>query len=146
MKFITKTILTSLFYCIGIVGYSQVGINTSIPLSTLDVNGNLSVKVVNLNGGPSGSWTIINDGVYLSLSPSGLNIEFALPDPTTVPGRTYYIRNITDFDTAKLYTQGGKLLFPKDSKIGVNPLLMPPNAQNKSIVVISDGVNWTFFN
>ena len=128
------------------LGYSQVGINTIVPQSTLDINGNLSVKVVNLNGGPSGSWTTISDGIYLSLTPSGLNVEFALPDPTTVPGRMYYIRNITDFDTAKLYTQGGKLLFPNDSKTGVNPLLMPPNAQNKSVIVVSDGLNWTYYN
>ena len=125
---------------------AQVGINTSIPLSTLDINGNLSLKVVNLAGGPSGSWTLINDGIYLSLTPSGANDEFALPNPTTVPGRVYYIRNITDFDTAKLYTTGGKLLFPKDSRVGINPLVMPPNAVHKSVIVISDGLNWTYFN
>jgi len=125
---------------------AQVGINTIAPLSTLDINGNLSVKVVNLNGGPSGNWTVISDGIYLSLSPSGANVEFALPDPTTVPGRVYYIRNITDFDTAQLYTAGGKLLFPKDSKVGVNPLAMPPNTANKSIIVVSDGSNWTCYN
>jgi hypothetical protein len=146
MKPTAKILLICVFSCLGIIGYSQVGINTVTPISTLDVNGNLSVKVVNLNGGPSGSWTVINNGIYISLTPSGLNDEFSLPDPTTVPGRIYYIRNITDFDTAKLYTQGGKLLFPKDSKVGMNPLLMPPNAQNKSITVISDGINWTFFN
>lgn len=146
MKSLNQMLLIMVFGCFFQSGFSQVGINTILPLSTLDVNGNLSLKVVNLNGGPSGSWTVINDGIYLSLTPSGLNVEFALPDPTTVPGRMYYVRNITDFDTAKLYTQGGKLLFPKDSKVGVNPLLMPPNAQNKSVIVVSDGANWTYFN
>lgn len=139
-------VILALFSTISQFGCAQVGINTLVPQSTLDINGNLSVKVVTLNGGPAFGWTVINDGIYLSLVPSGLNVEFALPDPTTVPGRTYYIRNITDFDTAKLYTQGGKLLFPNDSKTGVNPLLMPPDSQNKSVIVISDGLNWTYYN
>jgi hypothetical protein len=145
-KHLKSILIFTVLFFISQLGHTQVGINTIVPQSTLDINGNLSVKVVALNGGPSGSWTTINDGIYVSLIPSGLNVEFALPDPTTVPGRMYYIRNITDFDTAQLFTQGGKLLFPKDAKTGVNPLLMPPNAQNKSVIVVSDGSNWTYYN
>ena len=145
-KHLKSILIFTVLFFISQLGHTQVGINTIVPQSTWDINGNLSVKVVALNGGPSGSWTTINDGIYVSLIPSGLNVEFALPDPTTVPGRMYYIRNITDFDTAQLFTQGGKLLFPKDAKTGVNPLLMPPNAQNKSVIVVSDGSNWTYYN
>lgn len=142
-----KKMAITIFSCLAFCSMgAQVGINTTIPLSTLDINGNLSIKVVGLSGGPSGNWTVISNGIYLSLTPSGANVEFALPDPTTVPGRIYYIRNITDFDTAQLYTAGGKLLFAKDSKTGVNPLSMPPNATNKSVIVVSDGLNWTYFN
>ncbi len=38
--------------------FCQVGINTLLPLSTLDINGNLSLKVLSLNGEPGGSATL----------------------------------------------------------------------------------------
>lgn len=60
-----------LFFFIYVFGFlsafSQVGINTSNPVSTLDINGNLSVKHVALTG--AGSATNINDGrVYFRKS------------------------------------------------------------------------------
>ena len=51
------TMIACNFACI--YAFSQVGINTTSPLSTLDINGNLSVKVINLAG--SGTPTTIND-------------------------------------------------------------------------------------
>ena len=150
------------------VVYSQVGINTSTPLSTLDINGNLSVKVVNLNGGPSGSATLINDGVYMSLTPTAGNVEFYLNDPSTIPGRVYILRNISDTETAVLYTAGGKRFFAKNTNVGSapnGPISLVPNAPaasvcnnntssntdvnqviSKSIILVSDGLNWTYFN
>jgi hypothetical protein len=43
-----------------------VGINTTDPKSTLDINGNLSLKVMSLNGGPSTARTQIGDGTYIN--------------------------------------------------------------------------------
>ncbi|WP_458628707.1 hypothetical protein [Winogradskyella sp. PC D3.3] len=58
---------------------AQVGIGTTDPKSTLDINGNLSLKVVSLIGGPSGTATSIDDGVYINLIPTSGNADFELP-------------------------------------------------------------------
>ena len=99
------------------LSFSQVGINTTTPLSTLDINGNLSVKSVTLDGtntGGGGSATLINDGVYISVRPLATDDKFQLPDPTVYPGRIYIIRNIQNSLTAQLTTTSG-MLFPKNS-------------------------------
>jgi hypothetical protein len=136
-------------------GFSQVGINTTTPLSTLDINGNLNVKEIGIaninvvgsasfNGGPSGSATQISDGVYISLTPTTGNDEFILPDAVNVPGRIYVLRNISNSVTAKLYTFGGGLYAKDSSTVTGAPLLMPFNTTLKTVIVISDGINWTY--
>ena len=136
------------FLLVSSLSFSQVGINTTTPLSTLDINGNLSVKVVSLNGGPAFGATLINDGVYINLTPTPGNRQFYLNDPATTPGRVYILRNITDSETVELYTAGGKRFFNKTTKNGsaVNgPISLPPNSVGKSIIIVSDGINWTYF-
>ena len=94
--------LISAFYASSIC-FGQIGINTTTPLSTLDINGNLSVKEIGilnskvagsgtLYGGPFSSKTKINDGVYISIMPSGSENDFELPAAAEVPGRIYIIR------------------------------------------------------
>lgn len=122
-------------------GLAQVGINTSNPLSTLDINGNLSVKTITLVG--SGSATDINDGVYISVNPQATDQEFRLPSAVTYPGRVYIIRNINNTTTAKLTAAAG-LLFPKGSTTGSNQVFMY-EGNRRSVIVISDGSNWTYF-
>ncbi len=140
--------LLVLFCCFFLSGFSQVGINTASPLSTLDINGNLSVKVITLTGGSSGAPTPISDGVYLSLDPrNGTTDYYVFPLPSTVPGRVYFVRNITDFDTALLTISGGtQRFFPKNSSTGTFTLSMPPNTTNKTLILVSDGFNWTYYN
>ena len=147
-----KIILKIFFVVFCLIGFqkvfSQVGINTNTPLSTLDINGNLSIKTiglpVNFNGGPPGFATAIADGVYISLMPTAGNNEFILPDATTFPGRIYILRNISGIDDAKLYSFWG-MFFAKDSNSATAaPLTLPANALLKTIIVISDGVNWTY--
>lgn len=121
---------------------SQVGINTITPLSTLDVNGNLSVKVVNLTG--SAAPTDISDGIYISLIPLVTDQVFRLPDPVLYPGRMYVVRNIQNFITAALTTSNG-LLFFKGTTTGTGTIYMYEN-NNRTLIVISDGNNWTVFN
>lgn len=136
-------------------GFAQVGINTTTPLSTLDINGNLNVKEIGLfntnvagsgtfNGGPSGSATPINDGVYISLTPTAGNDEFILPNAVNVPGRIYVLRNISNSVNAKIYTFGGGLYAKDSSTVTGAPLTMPFSATLKTVIVISDGVNWTY--
>lgn len=136
-------------------GFAQVGINTTTPLSTLDINGNLTIKEIGLanvnvagsgvlNGGPPGSATPISDGVYISLTPTFGSDEFILPDAVSVPGRIYILRNISNSDNAKIYTFGGSLYAKDSSTLTGPPLSMPFNAIRKTVIVISDGVNWTY--
>lgn len=153
MKRFVKIVYVLLLFISIHKSFSQVGINTTAPLSTLDLNGNLSVKTIGVTtpliGGPSGSATLIDDGVYVSLTPvPPNNIQFYLNNPATLPGRVYILRNITDFDTAELYTAGGKRFFQKSSNVGTvvgAPIYLPPNSTGKSIIIISDGANWTYF-
>lgn len=134
---------------------AQVGINTSSPMSTLDINGNLTIKeigIINSNvlgsavfaGGPSGSATPINDGVYISLTPTAGNQEFILPNAVNVPGRIYILRNISNSISAQIFTFGGGFFAKDSSSLTASPLTMPPNATLKTVIVISDGINWTY--
>lgn len=136
-----------LFLVFSYSGFSQVGINTTKPISTLDVNGNLSVKVTTLDGngtGSSGNPVIIDDAVYISLNPSATNDQFQLPNPTLFPGRIYIIRNIQNTLTAQLTTSFG-LLFPKNSTTGSQSINMF-EGNLRTVTVISDGFNWTYIN
>jgi hypothetical protein len=126
-----------------------VGINTTDPKSTLDINGNLSLKVVSLNGGPSGTPTEIDDGTYINLEPTVGNAHFELPDPTLVPGRIYILRNISNTQTALILTKGvGVLFFSGDSSTGSVLVNMTTSTgsgnETKTLIFVSDGFNWTY--
>lgn len=142
-----------LFIC-SALSYSQVGIGTTTPQSTLDINGNLSIKVVTLVGGNFANKTEIDDGTYINLQPNngGVNPgnDFELPAAGDVPGRIYILRNVTDTEIAYIYTDGG-LIFTGDSRTNTaEPYQMEPDADanggspSKTLIVISDGANWTF--
>lgn len=145
-----------LFFCFTQLVLAQVGINTASPKSMLDINGNISVKevgIVNsyvsgsaiLYGGPGGNAKPINDGIYISLTPTTGNVEFILPNAASIPGRIYFLRNISDTETAKIFSFGGQF-YPSNSINPITfPLNMPPNALLKSVIFISDGTNWTYF-
>ena len=155
-----RVILLLLSLCCTNLIYSQVGIGTTDPQSTLDINGNLSLKVVGYSGGPGGSATVIDDGIYLNLTPTSGNVEFILPDATTVPGRIYIMRNVSDTETAVIYTFGGDAtpgagveFFPGDSRISLGPFgsvsMTPDTAgdggdRTKTLIFVSDGSNWTY--
>lgn len=136
---------------------AQVGINTTTPLSTLDINGNLTLKEIGiLNANISGSGTflggtnanpkVIDDGIYISLTPSGINNSFVLPNAINVPGRIYILRNISGNQDVLLYTTAGNLMFPKNSTNNTAvPIVMPFDNNLKTLIFISDGLNWTYF-
>lgn len=136
-----------LFFGVKFSVFSQVGINTTTPLSTLDINGNLSLKAVTLNGngtGNGGTAILIDDGVYISLNPLATDDKFQLPNPTLFPGRVYVIRNIQNAVTAQLTTITN-LLFPKNSTVGSGQIYMY-EGNLRTVIVISDGQNWTYIN
>ncbi|VXB78759.1 conserved hypothetical protein [Flavobacterium sp. 9AF] len=149
-------LLSVLFLLFFKVIIAQVGINTTVPLSTLDINGNLTVKeigIANANipgsgtflGGTTSSPSLINDGIYISLTPSGANNSFSLPNAVNFPGRTYILRNISGSEDVLLYTTSGNLFFSKNSKDPTaSPIVMPFNGDLKTLILISDGINWTY--
>lgn len=132
------------------VSLAQVGINTVEPKSTLDINGNLSLKTIGIpaafSGGSSGSATLINDGVYISLTPTTPAPEFYIDDASKTPGRIYILRNISTSVTAKVFCAPPSLFFPKDAVAFTGSMLsMPSNGSLKTVILISDGQNWTYF-
>ena len=141
MKKVIPFIIVLFLIFISSKSFSQVGINTTNPLSTLDINGNVSVKTFILVG--SATPTIINDGFYLSLNPQATDQEFVLPSPISLPGRMYILRNISDTNTAKLTTPAG-LLFGKGKTTGGLASIYLYDDNNRTITVISDGLNWTY--
>jgi hypothetical protein len=165
MKALKNSLTTKLLYLILLAfgclefGFSQVGINTTTPLSTLDINGNLNVKEIGvfnalvpgsgpLLGSANPLRTAISDGVYISITPqcSGGANDFQLPSAASFPGRIYIIRNISNSCSAFIFTAGGGL-FPKNDFNAIGqPLVMVHNNASKTTIFISDGVNWTFIN
>lgn len=159
MKNTIRIFIFFLLLCFNNV-FAQVGINTTNPLSTLDINGNLNVKEIGIAnslisgsgvflGGPSGSATQIADGVYISLTPTSGNQEFILPNAANVPGRIYVLRNITPHTSysaqdAKIYTFGGDFYAKDSNSITTAPLTLPSSGLLKTVIIISDGKNWTY--
>ena len=147
-----KRLLTLAVFLIYVYTFAQVGIGTTTPLSTLDLNGNLSVKHLTLTGGAAP--TLIDDGVYISLSPTANDQDFQLPDPRTYPGRIYIIRNVQDTINADVTLDpaaitAGVLFFAGDSSTGfAGPVDMDSGLggghRTKTLIFISDGSNWTY--
>lgn len=134
--------------------FCQVGIGTNTPLSTLDINGNISFKVIDLDGGNFGNKTSINDGFYLNLRPNNgapnNGNDFELPNAALVPGRMYIVRNIKNCDDAYIYSVAPSLIFAGNSRTAsAQPILMgsdcaQTSSETKTLTFISDGDNWTY--
>ncbi|WP_323787052.1 hypothetical protein [Psychroserpens sp.] len=147
-----KRILILVILLSGISTFAQVGIGTVTPQSTLDINGNLSVKHVTLTG--AGTPTLIDDGVYISVIPTVNDQDFQLPNAGDFPGRIYIIRNVQDTVNADIVLSptditAGVLFFAGDSSTGfVGPVNMDTGLggghRTKTLIFISDGSNWTY--
>jgi len=148
-------LIVALLY--SVMSFSQVGVGTNDPRSTLDINGNLSLKVVSLNGGPGGSATVIDDGTYINLTPTAGNVEFILPEATLYPGRIYILRNVSDTENAVIYSFGfiagagnGVEFYRGDGRTSIKSVTMTPdtaadnNDITKTLIFVSDGSNWTY--
>jgi hypothetical protein len=145
-----KTKITVLLFFAFGFAFSQVGVNTDTPLSMLDINGNLSLKVVNYNGGPTGgAATPINDGIYINLEPLSSNLDFILPNAAAFPGRIYILRNITDAHDARIFSSGGTFFAGNSNGSTAAPIVMEHvggggESTTKTLIFISDGINWTY--
>lgn len=146
-----KNYLLYSFWCLFLWIFNsnaQVGINTTSPLSTLDINGNLSVKHIKIIGnGNDSTIETINNGVYISIDPQINDERFDIPDPTTVPGRVYFIRNVHNTNTARLHTSGGQFFKARVTMGGSSDLYLYESSvdptNQRTVWLISDGLNWT---
>lgn len=121
-------------------------------LASLNASGVLSVGTsLSINGGSSGTPVSLSSfKSYLGLSPTGGNDYYELPDPATCPGRIYYIRNNNNpgADYAYIRSAGAGLMCSGSGGcLGAGGYFTittgSPNPTPKTIMAISDGVNWT---
>jgi hypothetical protein len=125
----------------------KLGIGTVAPASTLEVNGSIAVGVnMGLAGGTIATpISLANQKTYIGCSPAdNTNNFYQLPDPALYPGRIYYIRNNSSSFFANIVTAAGNI-FPGFSNTiaGGNTYTLNPTSSVKTIICISDGVNWT---
>ena len=117
-------------------GDGNVGIGTTTPLSTLQVNGSTASAVQNINN------TNISSSISYSLDASrsivivkgvGSSITILnLPSASSAPGRIYYIKNAQN--TGSLYVNS----ITGDSLDGITtPLSL---SYNYGVIIVSDGV------
>ncbi|WP_439151353.1 hypothetical protein [Winogradskyella sp.] len=88
MKKLVTLLLLSTFSVVLNAQIDGVGVNTTDPKSTLDINGNLSIKHIKLTP-VDASLQEIDDGVYISIEPFSSGQQFRLPDAIEFPGRLY---------------------------------------------------------
>lgn len=130
---------------------NNVGINNNNPNSTLQVNGSFSVSTsMSVAGGSIGTpASLAGLNGYIGLSPVGANDYYELPDPATCPGRIYYIRNNNNpgDDDAFVRSGGaGQVCSGSGGCLGAGNYYTittgNPNPVPKTIICLSDGVNW----
>lgn len=110
----------------------RIGIGTASPGTTLTVNGIISSGLQNI----SVSGTVVNRSVVSTTA------NFVLPSAVTNPGAIIYTRNINASGFVTVTTLGG-LMFNGGSSTGTNSYNMNGADQTKTILWISDGINWT---
>ncbi len=104
-----------------------------------------TTPVTGLASGAVGTPTLLgaSNSSYLGLAPAASpNNNFRLPDPATCAGRIYLLRNNSATNAAVLTTAAG-LLFNGSGSGSFASYTLPTNASGKTIIVFSDGVNWT---
>ncbi len=110
----------------------NVGIGTSAPATTLTVNGIISSGVQNI----STAGTAVNRTVVSATT------NFVLPSAVTNPGAIIFTRNINTSGSITVTTAGGNM-FNGGSTASATSYAMNATDQTKSIIWISDGINWT---
>ncbi|WP_400192155.1 beta strand repeat-containing protein [Hymenobacter sp. B81] len=132
---------------------TSVGIGVEQPHSSLQVAGTFAVGVVNgYGGGTSGNANGLDQGrihltdiigSYYGLAPSSSsNQYYRLPNPGTCTGRIYYLRNNSG-STNAILTVGSGQLIDSAAGSGIQQYTLNTTGSSKTVIAISDGVNWT---
>lgn len=129
----------------GNVGIGMVWNGTAH--STLQVDGTVAVGVtMGVAGASSASPTSIDayGKSYVGLSPVGANAYYELPNPASYTGRIYYIRNNSDTYSAWVRSLSGLICPGSGTCLSAGTYYeLKPTTSVKTIICISDGVNWT---
>ena len=128
----------------------NVGISTgnATPNSTLQVDGTLAIGVqIGILGGDAATPVSLSaNKSYLGLEPLGTNNCYELPNAALYPGRIYFLRNnLNSGALARVRAALPSLLCPGSGNcLGMSAYYdLQNNASVKTIIVISDGLNWT---
>ena len=123
-----------LFLC-SFTTSAQVGIGTTTPLSTFEVNGSVGQKVTVVTTN-----TTLNDTYSLVICNNGsTSITITLPDASTIIGRIYTIkRDASATASVSIATTSTQNID------GISTYTLA-NAKD-AVTVVSDGVNWQITN
>jgi hypothetical protein len=83
---------------------------------------------------------------YLGLSPTATNYYYALPSAVTYAGAVIFIRNNSGTNSATLVpplAAGGGSMFNANSNVISPTYVLNSTTAPKTLIVVSDGVNWT---
>lgn len=122
------------------VANAQVGINITNPRYDFEVNGILGSTPQTLS--EVGSYMT---STVVSVQPTNTNDIFYLPNPLQYPGAILFVRNVTTV-TAQIITPENSIINASNVG-GANNFYMigSENSNTKTIMFVSDGVNWTAF-
>lgn len=122
-----KIVITLLFFTASVVNAQQLGLNTTTPNSTLDIQGSFASKLDIITAtttlGVDNSVVVCN----------GTNIDVILPTAIPILGRTYTIKN-TDATPVNILAINGQGI---DGGADSYPL-----TTNQSIEIVSNGTRW----
>ncbi|MFI0491750.1 MAG: hypothetical protein ACH345_09650, partial [Flavobacterium sp.] len=119
----------------------KLGIDTSSPSSTLDVNGSFAVNLVTI----SSTSTLADDVCKVILTNSATNITITLPDPDTCPGRLLsFTRNPSSTGTVTLDPSGSATIQNLDGTLTATTTIPIHSSTGGGVNIQfwSDGTNW----
>lgn len=124
----TKSICSAVFLLSYFICNAQIGINTTTPNSTLEVNGSFSSKVSQIT---STTNLVIDHSVIICNSSSPIDVN--LPSATGCEGRIYIIKNLTS---------NGVFLRPQSGQNIESASVYSLSQINSVVQLVSDGSHW----
>lgn len=126
-------------------GNFGIGIDPTVRTANtkLEVNGVISSTPQTLTANGSNITSTV-----VSVNPAANDDDFFLPNPASSPGAIIFVRNISNTNTAEIKTSAGTIINASNVG-GVSNFFMVGldnnAAKTKTVMFISDGVNWTAF-